>query len=202
MYEELFLAVILSIDTYIAASAYSNSNIKIPFLSAAVINLICASVLGISLFLSGFLSRFIPCEVCRICGCCVMTAIGILTIMKSAARSLSIRVARKGELSLKLGNSPLAVKLYLDDTAADMDDSKVLSAGEAAALALASSLDSAAMGLSSGFSDISPFTASCLTFLCGFAAVAAGSATGKKISSLDHDLSWVGGILLIFFAFI
>ena len=202
MYKEFLLAVTVSIDTYIASAAYCNSGIKIPLLSAAVINMICAAVLGISLCLSGMLEHFLSADICRISGMLVIIAIGMLTILKSVARSLAKRVEKKGELSVKLGNTPLAVKLYLDDTAADIDHSKVLTAGEAAALALASSLDSAAMGLSSGFSNISPITASFLTFLCGAAAVCAGTVTGKKISSLGLDLSWIGGIFLIIFALV
>ena len=38
MYKEFLLAVTVSIDTYIASAAYCNSGIKIPLLSAAVIN--------------------------------------------------------------------------------------------------------------------------------------------------------------------
>lgn len=200
MCDEFFLAVIVSFDTCLAAAAYCNSGIKIPLLSSAVINLVCAAVLGISLFISDISGNYIPPDIFHICGSAVIILIGIITIAKSIARTLVRKITERGEMSLKLGKSPLALKLYLDDTAADIDHSKVLSAGEAAALALASSMDSAAMGLSCGYSDISPPAASLLTFLCGSAAIWLGGIAGKKISSLDHDLSWVGGILLITFA--
>ena len=202
MYKEILLAVTISIDTYIAAAANCSGGIRIPLLSSVIINLVCSAVLGISLYLSGLLGQCISPDLFRICGRCIIISIGLLTILKSFARPLARRVAEKGELSLKLGKTPLALKLYLDDTAADMDSSKVLSAGEAAALALASSLDSAAMGMGSGFSDISPFIASAAAFVCGCAAVQTGILTGKKLSSLNHDLSWVGGLMLIIFAFV
>ena len=99
-----------------------------------------------------------------------------------------------------MGKSPIVLRLYLDDTAADFDNSKSLSTAEAAALSLAGSLDSAAIGLSSGFSGISPLSASVCAFLCGFIAILIGNLTGKKISSLHHDFSWVGGVMLILFA--
>ena len=197
MYKEAILAVIVSIDTYIAAAAYCNSGIRIPLLSSLVINLISAAVLGISVCFSETLVTILPADICRISGKCVMTAIGLLTILKSFARTLARRIEKKGELSVKLGRSPLALKLYLDDTAADLDHSKILSAGEAAALALASSFDSAATGMSCGVCDISPVAASVFTFAFGFAALLAGMVTGRKISSLNHDLSWVGGVMLI-----
>lgn len=201
MQREIFLALIVSIDTYLAAVAYCNSGIRIPPFSAAVINLIGAAVLGISLKFSEILGEFIPVSICRIAGISVLIFIGILTIMKSLIRSLVRQISERGELSLKMGKNPIVVKLYLDDTAADFDNSKILSAAEAAALALASSFDSAAMGLSSGFDNIRPLITSAFAFICGFMAIFLGNLTGRKISSLRHDFSWVGGVMLILFAF-
>lgn len=201
MYDEIFLAVIVSLDTYLAAAAYCNSGIKIPLLSISVISLISAAVLGISLEFSDFIGSFVPSGLCRICGTAVITAIGIITVFKSIIRSIAKHISKKGEVSVRSDKYGIVVKLYLDDTAADFDNSKILSAAEAAALALASSLDSAATGLSSGFSGINPLTAFLFTFMAGFISIALGNITGKKISSLHHDFSWVGGILLILFAF-
>lgn len=201
MQREIFLAFIVSIDTYLAAAAYCNSGIRIPPFSAAVINLIGAAVLGISLKFSDFLVNFIPIGICRTAGNTVLIIIGILTIMKSLIRSLIRRISERGELSLKMWKNPIVIKLYLDETAADFDNSKILSAAEAAALALTSSFDSAAMGLSSGFENIRPFITSVFAFICGFLAIFLGNVTGKKISSLRRDFSWVGGIMLILFAF-
>ncbi|MDE6091545.1 MAG: sporulation protein, partial [Ruminococcus sp.] len=56
-------------------------------------------------------------------------------------------------------------------------------------------------GLSSGFSGINPLTAFIFTFIAGLLSITLGNITGKKISSLHHDFSWVGGVLLILFAF-
>lgn len=201
MYDEIFLAVIVSLDTYLAAAAYCNSGIKIPLLSISVISLISAAVLGISLEFSDFIGSFVPSGLCRICGTAVITAIGVITVFKSIIRSIAKHISKKGEVSVRSDKYGIVVKLYLDDTAADFDNSKILSAAEAAALALASSLDSAATGLSSGFSGINPLTAFLFTFMAGFISIVLGNITGKKISSLHHDFSWVGGILLILFAF-
>ena len=99
-----------------------------------------------------------------------------------------------------MGKSPIVLKIYLDDTAADFDNSKILSAAEAAALALASSLDSAAVGISCGYSGIMPAVISVLAVICGFAAIILGGITGKLAAVKDHDYSWIGGILLILFA--
>lgn len=199
--EEIFLAVTVSIDIYLAAAAFCNDGIRIPFVSAAVINLICSAILGISTKFSLIISNIAPPELFHDLSMAVLITIGILTILKSIARITARHIAERGELSLKLGKTPLAVKLYLDDTAADKDHSMTLSAGEAVSLALASSFDCAAMGLSSGSADISPILAAVCTFVCGFAALFLGSVTGRKISSLNHDFSWTGGVMLIIFSF-
>lgn len=199
--EEIFLAVIVSLDTYLTAVAYCNSGIKIPLLSSFVISLISSAVLGLSLGFSDFLSSFIPVGVCRVCGTAIITAIGVMTVFKSIIRSLAGHISEKGELSVRSCRYGIVVKMYLDETCADFDGSKILSTAEAVALALASSLDSIATGLSSGFSGISPVPSFIFAFFAGFLAIALGNITGRKISSLRRDFSWVGGILLILFAF-
>lgn len=200
MLQEVILALIVSFDTYLVAAAYCNSGIRIPLASAAVINLTGAAVLGAALLLSDIAGSFIPAELCRTLGLIVLTAIGVITVFKSLIRILVRRLSEKGELSLRTGSSGLVIKLYLDDTAADIDNSKSLSPAEAAALALASSLDSAATGLSSGFCGISPLRTAAFTFAAGFAAIAAGNITGRRVSASERDLSWLGGALLIAFA--
>ena len=200
MLQEVILALIVSFDTYLVAAAYCNSGIKIPLVSAAVINLTGAAVLGLSLLISDIAGSFIPAELCRTLGLIVLTSIGVITVFKSLVRILVRRLSQRGELSLRTGSSGLVLKLCLDDTAADTDGSKTLSPAEAAALALASSLDSAATGLSCGFCGVSPLRTAALTFIAGFAAIAAGSLTGRKVSASDRDLSWLGGVLLIVFA--
>ena len=200
MYEEILLALIVSLDTYLAAAAYSDSEIKIPPISALIISVIGAAVLGLSLAFSGLLSRFIAPDICETAGLIILIVIGTVTIFKSFIRSLVKRISDSEGGALKMNGFGLGICIYLDDTAADIDRSKTLSAYEAAALALASSLDSAATGINCGFSGISPAAAAVFTLAAGFMAIIAGSLTGKKISSLRHDFSWVGGVLLIIYA--
>lgn len=200
MYTEILLAIIVSFDTYLVAVTYCNSGIKIPFFSMSVISFISAATLGISLEFSDFIAGFIPEKICSISGKIIITAIGIMTIFRSILKSVTNHISEKGELSVRSGKYGIVMKLYLDETTADFDNSKTLSAPEAAALALAGSLDSAATGISSGFAGIKPFPAFFLTFVAGIFFINLGNFTGKKLSQLKHDFSWAGGILLIIFA--
>ena len=194
-------AVIISFDTFLFAAAYRSSGIKIPLCSAFVINFICAVVFGISIYLSSVAESFISVGFCRLTGTLIMVAISILTIVKSLVRNAVSRLNDEKKLSVKMGGLNFVIKLYLDDTAADTDHSKILSPQEAAALALASSLDSAATGLGCG-GLVNPLISAVFTFFAGCAAIALGTLTGKKISSLSHDLSWLGGVLLMIFALV
>lgn len=200
MNQEIILALIVSADTFLTAAAYRSSDIKIPVLSAFVINFTGAFVMTLSLILSDFLGQFIKPEICSIAGFIILTAIGLVTIFKSIVRTLVRKLSERGCIALKTNASGIIVKLYLDDTSADSDGSQTLSAHEALALALAGSLDSASTGLSCGFNDIRPVLSGVFTLLAGFMALALGTLFGRKISSLNHDLSWLGGVFLIAFA--
>ena len=200
MTEEIFLALIVSIDIFLAAAAYCNSGIRIPPLSAAVISFVGAAVLWAALNFSAMLGRHIPASVFHKCGIAVLTAIGVLTIMKSAARSIAGRISSNGGISLKKGH--IVIRLYLDDTAADIDGSKTLSLSESLTIAFVSSFDCAATGIGAGSHSINSSAAALMTFICGCIAMFLGNLTGKKISSLKHDLSWMGGLVLIIFAFV
>ena len=200
MLKEIILAFIVSIDTYIAASACCNSGIRIPLSSAVIIDLFSASVLWVTVTMSDMISGVVSPHTCHIIGTVILIIIGTLNIAKSFLRNLIGYISEKGGISLKMGNLSMFIKLCLDDTAADMDCSKVISPGEAVILAVAGSFDSAATGLGCGGGDISAAAASSAAFLCGAAALMLGSLTGRKISSLRRDLSWSGGLLLILFA--
>lgn len=200
MLKEFILAFIVSIDIYLATAACCNSGIRIPLGSALTIDLFSACILWISVTLSDFISHFISSHTIHIIGTVVLISIGSMNIFKSVMRNIIRRLSDKGGISLKMRNYSLFIKLCLDDTAVDMDSSKVLSVGEASVLALAGSLDAAATGLSCGGSDISAAYAFLSAIICGASALTLGSLTGRKISSLRHDLSWTGGLFLIFFA--
>ena len=200
MLKEFFLAFIVSIDIYLAAAACCNSGVKIPLSSALVIDMFSASVLFISIMLSDIISGFITSHTIHIIGTAVLITIGSLNIAKSILRSVIRHISEKDGISVKMGELSVFVKLCLDDSAVDMDSSKVLSIGEAAVLALAGSFDAAATGLSCGGKDISALGAAAAVFICGASALILGSLTGRKISSLNRDFSWTGGLFLILFA--
>lgn len=200
MTQEIILALIVSADTFLTAVAYRSSDIKIPVISAFVINFTSALMLTLSLLLSDFIGQYISPDICSIAGFIILTAIGLVTIFKSIIRTLVRKLSERDYIALKSNASGIIVKLYLDDTSADCDGSQTLSAHEALALALAGSLDSISTGLSCGFNSINAVFSGIFTFTAGFTAIALGTLFGRKIASFNHDFSWLGGVFLIAFA--
>ncbi len=57
MIESLLLVLAVSLDAFVASIAYGTNKIKISFVSATIINIICSSVLGVSLFLGSVIKN-------------------------------------------------------------------------------------------------------------------------------------------------
>lgn len=200
MLRELLLSVIISIDIFLASVVYGSSKIKISLLSAAIISSVSAVIFGVSTVISGLLNLIISPEIFRIIGFIILTFIGTTAVLKSLFRGFVRRLSQRGELSWKPGSAGIVIKLYLDDTAVDLDSSKTLSPLEAFTFALTAALDSAATGLSCGRCETDPAVSAVFALFTGFAAIFLGSLLGRRISSASHDFSWVGGAALIAFA--
>ena len=50
MAETLLLVFTLSLDAFVASIAYGTNEIEVPFVSIAIINVTCSSLLALSLF--------------------------------------------------------------------------------------------------------------------------------------------------------
>lgn len=202
MFNEILITLTVCIDTYLMSVNYNASRIKIPFLSGFVLSLISSVILYISLILAGLFEYIIPVKICSVIGCVILTAIGTFTIFKSIVRGVVGKLSEKGDICIKMSRLGIGVRLYLDETAADSDYSKVLSISESIALALALSADSVAVGINAGFLGARPLRTSLFTFIINIIVIYLGNITGKKISSFKYDLSWLGGLMLILSAII
>lgn len=200
MLRNLLLSVIISIDIFLASVVYGSSKIKIPPLSVVIISSVSAAIFGVSAMISGLLNLIISAEIFRFISFIILTFIGTTAVLKSLFRSFVRRLSQRGELSWKPGSAGIVIKLYLDDTAVDLDSSKTLSPMEAFTLALTSALDSAATGLSCGGFETDHLILTISAFFIGSAAIFLGGLIGRRMNSTRHDFSWVGGAALIAFA--
>ena len=191
----------LSIDAFVASFAYATSKIKIPFKSALIINVVSTTILGIALFFGSIVSRFIPSIF--IC----FTMLLMLGLAKLFDSTLKALLGTRGSLTrnyeFKVSDFRFFLKVYIDNTAADVDHSLILSPKESFSLALALSLDGLAAGFGAGLVSANFFQIILFSLIVNIVAILGGCFIGNKIAEkTELNLSWLSGVTLILLAFL
>lgn len=207
MFTYILMILSVTVDCLIVSLIYSAGSIKIPIKSAVIISVIGTLSLCISMAFSNFAAQFLPYSLCRKLSFLTLLAIGVISLFQSALKKLIKKYSENtGELHLRINKLNLILKIYADETAADFDCSKELNTAEAVSLAAALSLDSLAIGFSSGLSSggfyviLFVFAASIVLHI---AALLAGFFIGRTFfNKIKFDLSPLSGIFLIIFAFL
>lgn len=200
MTEDILLVLAMITDTFFVSLSYSCQKIKIPVLSAVIISIVSSAVLTLSLCFSQIFCLFIPQNYCRIFGAIILGVIGIIQFCRNRLKSLLKKHSGNKSVSFSCFNIGFVVKVYIDETQADSDCSKILSAKESVALALALSVDSLCGGMAAGISGSNIVLTLILSFSLGILAVVCGEKLGKTNILRGYDLSWLSGLFLIFLA--
>ena len=200
--EAFLLVAALSTDAFFASFAYGTGHIRIPFLSVAVIDGICTALLAVSLFLGTLLRPWLPPALTAGVSFAILSLLGVVKLFDSVLKALIRRhQPLNKEWRFSLFSLQFILNIYADPPEADRDASKTLSSAEAASLAVAMSLDGLAVGFGAGMGNASPVLVLLFSLLLTAAAVMGGSALGNRVAArLRHDLSWVGGALLLLLA--
>lgn len=197
--EAALLASALSLDAFTAGFAYGSKKIKIPFLSVTIINIICSSILGVSLTLGSFVSPHLPRWLTLSISFSILFIIGLTKLLDSITKSIIRKHSSfKKEISLSLLNFKFILNLYADPEKADMDDSKSISPAEAAMLALSLSLDGIAIGLGAGMARVNILAVFLWSLVTDALFVMLGSFLGNKAAQkLPFNISWISGLVLM-----
>lgn len=200
--EALLLVMALSMDAFVSSFAYGASQIKIPFSSLLIINIVCSSLLALSLCLGSWIGNWIPTQVTSVLCFIILLALGLVKLFDSAIKAL-IRKHNKvhKKITFSFLNLNFVLNVYANPQDADADASKVLSPKEAIYLAAALSLDGLGVGFGAGLTDVNHGLIVLLSFLIGLLAVMLGCLLGNKLAKkMTSDLSWMGGCILIIIA--
>ncbi len=200
--ELLLMLMALSIDAFAASFAYGVSSIKIPWPSVFILAGVSSLVLALSASLGLLIKGLIPESCIKLLCFTLLLILGVIKLFDSFIKSI---IRRKngvdGHLSFQLLNLHFVLRVYADPDIADADQSKVLTAKEAVSLSLALSLDSLAVGFGASMATFNVLLAIPVSFLFGLLAVTLGSALGSKFQkSLNSDMSWISGLMLIILA--
>lgn len=204
MLEILLLVLSVSIDSFIASISYGSSKIKIPLISALIVDLISSSMLGISLILGSLLQNYISITTAKVFSFSILFFLGFYRLFEGLLKSYINNKAKDSPpLHFRLFDFNFVLQVYANETKADIDKSKVLSYKEAIYLAVALSLDSLAVGFGSSLILINYIEVFVLSIIIGILAILFGSYIGKRFAEITTlDLSWLSGTMLIILAFL
>lgn len=200
--EIILLVLTLSMDAFVASIAYGTSDIKIPLKSIVIIDIVCAAFLALSMFLGSLLKKVLPSDLTIMISFILLMVLGIYYLFESIIkRYLENKTHSKKQVKLKLFNIWLIIDIYIDETKADLDNSKTLNLKEALYLAIALSLDSIAIGFGSGIGNINYIVVIILSLIWDVVAIWGGLLLGRKfVERTNMDLSWLSGVMLIILA--
>lgn len=200
MMEILLIVLVLSLDAFVASVAYGTNRIRIPFTSIIIINVVCTSFLTFSLFFGSLFRKVFPQNTATIISFIILFTLGVYYLFESLIKRY-LENKSKQKIKLKLFNIWFIVDIYIDETKADLDDSKSLSSKEALYLAIALSLDSLAVGFGSALCHVDFPLVVFLSLFFGIFAIWVGLLIGEKFNEkLKLNLSWLTGVILIVLA--
>ena len=87
--ESIMIVTALSMDAFVASFAYGANKVKIPFSSVTAINVICSSILAISLFFGSIISNFIPEAITHIICFLILFILGLAKTGESIVHWIS-----------------------------------------------------------------------------------------------------------------
>lgn len=191
MLEVLLLVLSVSIDSFIASISYGSSKIKIPLISALIVDIISSAMLGFSLIVGSFLQNLISINIAKIISFIILFFLGLYRLFEGILKSyINNKTKNSPELKFKLFDFNFVLQVYADEIKADFDKSKVLSYKEAVYLSIALSLDSLAVGFGSSLMLINYIQVFIISLIIGLIAILLGSLIGKKlVESTNLNLS-------------
>lgn len=193
MAKSLLLVIAVCIDSFAAAFGIGSARIKIPLRSALVISLVGSLFLSLSAAFAGVLRIAVSERVCTWLSFFLLTGLGIFNLFQNFFKNILSRGAKKGNPAM----------MFFDGASADTDGSKSISVKEALVLSAALSADSVVTGIGAGLDSINLPALSVFALVLGFISIVGGEAIGRKIvSTLDLNLGWLCGSILIILAFL
>ena len=198
MLSSLLLVIALCTDAFATSLTYGISKIKISLVSAIIISLTGAIFLAVALFFSGIVRQLVSIEICSIFSVVLLFLIGITSLFQNTIKSYLKAHKGKANVSFSLFSISFAIDIFLDEKAADADNSKTISPKEALMLAIALSVDSIAMGFSAGLSNGNCLRTIALCFSMSMLSIFCGGIIGSFIvKQTSINLGWLSGVMLI-----
>ena len=202
--EALLLVTASSLDAFAASLSYGTTKIKIPVLSAVIIDLVCSGSLAAALFTGKLAGNLIPSHITSAICFIILFIIGVTKLFDFFIKEfISKKNSPVANISFHIMDLKFLFQVYCDNTKADYDLSKILSKKEAVALGIALSMDGLATGFGVGLVNISYIQLMLYSLIINLIAILSGGKLGAKIAkSSAINLTWISGAILIILAFL
>ena len=200
--QAVLLVFAVSADAFVSALAYGVKKIRIPASSVIIISSICSLFLGISLYAGEFIRRFLPDRTAGFICFFILFTLGLIKLLDNAVKTFIKRRSHLNkQIKFKLLSLNFILNIYANPEDADSDRSKNLSAGEAASLAVALSLDGLAAGAAAALGGANKPLIIALSLFVGILAITLGCRIANKATTKSQAVfSWLGGAGLIVLA--
>ena len=199
--QHIFLVIALSLDTFTACAALGAKKIKLPFYSLAALSGTCSLSLLVACLFGDWIAWLIRADTAKAIGCFVLMGMGIIQLFHSMVTRLFNRYCNR-ETEFRLKNLKIFLRICVDCTRADLNQSQTISVSEAIGLAAALSIDGLAAGFGAGMTEICAGAVFALSILVHLVSGAAGYRIGRKFAEKSRkDFSIGAGIALIFLGF-
>lgn len=144
----LLFAVAISLDGLGAGVAYGLKNIRIPFLSLAVIGAVTVVMMGLATAAASWLGGLISPRIAYCTGALLLIALGFWSILQEWLKQYLPEedLIPGAQIKLDLGFLRLVIQVFKRPVKADVDHSGELCSGEAFVLGLALALDALVAG--------------------------------------------------------
>ena len=202
MMDMILLVAATCCDSFLMSIAYGVEGIRIPFKACILIAFCGTFCLGISFFLASVLTNVLTVETGNYISFTILFVLGITNVFQVQVKHY-VKKHKAQPLIICFKEISFVIDIFLDETQADVDQSKELNLKEAMYLGIALSIDSLASGLAFGIGLRDVKLVLLASFAVGIFIICIGSLLGKHISSfVTFDISWISGCMLLVLAFL
>lgn len=204
----LFLAVSSSIDSFGIGITYGIRNTKISNLAKFVLFVISFVVSFFAVYFGDFLKDFLPDYIANYIGCILLIVLGGFVCFQ-AMRNTTVK---DNKVYDEIFTEPkiyrffikflgITIQIIKDPISSDLDKSNLIDGKEAIFLGVALSLDSFAIGISSGILGIHSFVFPILVSVFQLIFISLGNLFGNSLHNFskipEYVWSIISGVLLI-----
>lgn len=202
--ESIMIVTALSMDAFVASFAYGANKVKIPFSSVTAINVICSSILAVSLFFGSVISNFIPQSLTHLICFLILFILGLTKFGESLVEWIK---EKKGDIKKNIKISFIGINfdinMGIQEEKIDLNPSKILKIKEASSLSIALSLDGLAVGFGAALANSNILQIVAFSLISDMLAVMLGCFIGNRVAEkFSFNLSWLSGIMLMILAFL